>query len=187
MLKGIPLFFEISESPVFELPECRKLEKNGPQLLKQLVEFSKQGSSFVIPSTYNELVGLVRLADYLWIDSFMKAASMWLDVSVDAISNHNPVGKVRQLIRGCHRASCHNANKTELCVYCFKRIALSPAGTPKKVYKYCKPKEPNCRVCHQLYTVLLCVVCKQPIDYGTNNFAAEYEAALQYRTPWLSP
>ena len=95
------------------------------------MEFSEQGSSFAIPSTHNELVGLVRLADYMEVDTFLKAASLWLDVSVDAISNHNPVGKVYKLIRGRYRASRHKGcidNMTELCIYCFKRIALSPAG-----------------------------------------------------------
>ena len=183
-------FSDPSEPPVFELPDCRELEKNGLQLLRRLVEFSEQGSSFVIPSTHNELVGLVRLADYMGVDTFLKAASLWLDVSVDAISNHNPVGKVYKLIRGRYRASRHKGcidNMTELCIYCFKRITLSPAGMSpccrRKVHKYCKPREPHCRVCHQLYAVLPCVVCKLPIDYGTNNFAAEYEAAVLHRTP----
>ena len=55
--------------------------------------------NYQIPQTHPEMLRQVRLADPRFL--FGKAAK-WLDISFDAVANHNPVGKVHQLIRGCY-------------------------------------------------------------------------------------
>ena len=56
---------------------------------------------------------MVRLADYVVADDFLRAAAGWLDVGVDNISNVNPVGRVLQLIQGRYHASRHNSHKLD--------------------------------------------------------------------------
>ena len=72
-----------------------------------------------------EMLGLIRLADFVGVDTFLTEAARWLDVSVDAIANHNAVRNVHQLVRGRYRASRHNKEKGDgICVWCSKPIRM---------------------------------------------------------------
>ena len=82
--------------------------------------------SFQPPATHVEMFSLIRLTDYVGLDSFLAAAATWLGVSVDAILNHNPIRFVRGLVRGRYRASRHVRAQVKwpyiLCVYCYRPI-----------------------------------------------------------------
>lgn len=129
MLRNIPLlasaysFGDPEESPVLELPVVKEYKKNGLDLLKSLFVFSLE-ESFQPPATHVELFSLIRLADYLGLDSFLTAAATWLGVSIDALLNHNPIRFVRGLVRGRYRASRHaRAQKwPHICIYCYRPI-----------------------------------------------------------------
>ena len=202
MLEGIPLlrsmfsFCDPDESPVFDVPETREFKKGGLVLLRKLVLFTQDMENYPIPSEHLEMLGLVRLADFLGVDSFLESAARWLDVSITAISNHNSVHSVFQLIRGRYRASRDKKKRSHgVCVWCFRPIHLTvevpcrpqleePPRSPccdSLVHPECKPTS-ECRLCHQLLRVLPCVVCRPPIAWG-ENFAREYEASLPFRTP----
>ena len=145
------------------------------------------------------MLGLVRLADFLGMDDFLELAARWLDVSVNAISNHNSVRSVYQVIRGRYRASRDKQRiHIGLCVRCCRSICPSVQSPcrpqledlPRSpccnlpVHPKCK-SPPQCRNCYQLLRVLPCVICRRPIARG-EDFAREYEAALPHRTPCCS-
>ena len=130
MLGNIPLlasvysFGDAEDGPVFDLSIVREYEKNGLDLLKSLIEFSLD-ESFQPPTTHVEMFSLIRLADYVGVDSFLTAAARWLGVSVDAIANHNSIRSVWGLVRGCYRASQHiraQMFRPDICVYCYRAI-----------------------------------------------------------------
>ena len=81
--------------------------------------------NFPIPKEHLELLGLVRLADYLGVDDFLHVAARWLGVSVTAITNSNSVRKVYQLIRGRYRASKDKGMWSHgVCAWCFRPVYL---------------------------------------------------------------
>ena len=199
IIEGIPLlsslfaFTDQNEPPIVEVPATQEF-KGGLELLKKLVVFSQDSDNFAIPAKHLELLELVRLADFLGMDSFMESAARWLGVSVCAISNHNPVREVYQLIRGRYRACRHKKERNHgVCVWCIRPIYLDvhvpcrpeePRRSPccnLPVHPGCKPTA-ECRSCHQQLRVLPCVVCGDPISWG-ENFAREYEASLPHQTP----
>ena len=99
MLEGIPVLcaafsFTTDDSPVLELGDVREYQKEGLVLLKKLVMFTLDQDHFLIPEKHLEMLGLVRLADYLGVDDFLKAAARWLGVSVTAITNSNSIRNV---------------------------------------------------------------------------------------------
>ena len=111
----------------------------------------------------------------------MEMAAKWLDVSKDAIANHNAVRKLFQIIRGRYCATRVNKRKSHsLCVYCLWPIYLEvkipcrplerePPKTPccdRMIHPGCNPGPMCRRSCHKLLRVLPCVVCKQPIAWG---------------------
>ena len=205
MMEGIPLlrslfnFSDPQEPPIFELPPAREFKKDGLQLPQSLVIFCMDEPNYQIPKPHQEMLGLVRLADFVGVDFILEKAAKWLDVSVDAIANHNPVQNVHQLIRGRYQASQYNNERAlslGVCVYCMcpiKNEVIVPCRPrtielPKSsccnamVYPQCRQRHPTCSACHKLLRVLLCVVCKQPIAWG-EEYASEYAAALPHRTP----
>ena len=204
MLEGIPLlwclftFTDQEETTVFEIPESREFPKRGLELLRKLVLFSKDKDNFPVPAEHMEMLGLVRLADFLGMDDFLEVAARWLDVSVNAILNHNSVRSVYQLIRGRFRASRHKKSQhIGHCCYCVSSI-FSSAPAPCRpqetrdlprcpccnleVHPECYPIAPQCSYCYEVFRVLPCVVCYQPVASG-KNFSEEYKAALPHRTP----
>ena len=199
MLEGFPVlkslfdFSDPDEPPIFELPEMREFS-NGLQLLKTLIVFLTEGDKFTIPATHKELLALVRLADFVDCDSFLQAAARWLNVSMDAIANHNPIGKVHQLIRGCYHAARHHRrdlpDRPSVCCYCQRLIVpavpckiemdLTPC-CQHPVHSYCKSPR-VCPVCSKLLAVLPCAVCNLTISSG-EDYAHEYVIAFPHRTP----
>ena len=65
-------------------------ERGGLQLVKTLILFNTSPAEFILPSYHGEMFSLVRLADFLGVEEFMEVYARVLEVSVDAISNHNP-------------------------------------------------------------------------------------------------
>ena len=204
MLDGIPLlqsvfaFTDPEEPTVLDVPESREVENRGLELLRKLVLFSGDKKNFCIPSDHMEMLGLVRLADYVGMDDFLEVVAKWLEVSVMAISNHNPVRRVHQLIRGRYRASRHKQSRPYgycgVCkswIYAANEAPCRPqeptiARTPccnQKVHSHCIGKlDSQCNDCFTMLRVLPCVVCRQPIAYG-EDFAREYAESLPHRSP----
>ena len=104
LVEGIPLihsvfmFTDPDEPPVFEVPEAREFQKRGLVRLRELVKFTQDPMNYPPPTQHIELLGMVRMADFLGVDSFMETAAMWLGVRASAISNHNSVRSVRTTI-----------------------------------------------------------------------------------------
>ena len=196
VFKSLFLFSDADGPPIFTLPDIKEFRKyGGLQLVKTLIDFTASTSQYILPSSHGELLSLVRLADFLGVDEFMEVSARALGVSVDAISNHNPVRKVLSLIRGRYRASRHNRQKLQkkpvVCGFCHKLISLPP---PSKldiaytsccnmpVHGTCKAQTPMCSYCFKQFRVLPCVICHQQISPGID-VPKEYEEALPHRTP----
>ena len=86
LVEGIPLihsvfmFTDPDEPPVFEVPEAREFQKRGLVRLRELVKFTQDPMNYPPPTQHIELLGMVRMADFLGMDSFMETAAMWLGV-----------------------------------------------------------------------------------------------------------
>ena len=201
-ISGLPLFVSLldfcdSDDSVIELPEIKELKNSGLLHLKELIAFQQHPGDYPIPTTHLELLTMVRLADYVGADDYLKAAARWLDVGVDSISNINPIRHVYQLIRGRYRASRHNSQKHHhgLCAWCNQFIEeevvvpCKPSGEPVRMTPCCNlplhrdcDSGPECQKCHQQMRVLPCVVCNGQIAEGVD-FAREFTEALPNRTP----
>ena len=78
MLEGIPVLsavcsFTTDDTPMLELGDVREYQKEGLVLLKKLVIFTQDEVNFPIANEQlEELLGLVRLADYLGVDDFLQ-------------------------------------------------------------------------------------------------------------------
>ena len=178
LISQLPLFTSMLEfcqddDPVIHLPEVKELEKAGLVHLKELICYQQSPEHYTIPSSHLELLAMVRLADYVGADDFVRAAAGWLDMGVHEISNVNPVGRVYQLIRGRYRASRHHDKElTGLCAWCGQWmekevvVPCRPSSEPLRkspccdlpVHRHCD-SGPACRKCHKQLRVLPCVIC----------------------------
>ena len=77
MIEGIPLLSSLfaytdqNEPPIVNVPGTQEFKGVGLELLKKLVVFSQDSDNLAIPAKHLELLELVRLADFLGMDSFM--------------------------------------------------------------------------------------------------------------------
>ena len=164
LVNGIPLLhslFTFSDPPIFEVPDVKKFQKRGLVRLRELVKFTQDPLNYPPPTEHLELFGMVRLADFLGMDGFMETAAMWLGVSVSAISNHNSVQSVLQLIRGRYRAPKDKSSKYHGdCAWCGRSVYVEhylphppeEPGPPlsiccnRLVHPHCRPSL-ECRTC----------------------------------------
>ena len=65
LFKAVFAFSDPDDGATFPLPDVKEFERNGLELLRTLVIFCRDPSSFAIPSKYQEMFSLVRLADFL--------------------------------------------------------------------------------------------------------------------------
>ena len=80
LLHSVFNFTDPSEPPAFEVQEAREFQKRGLVRLGELVKFTQDSTHYPPPSDHLELLGMVRMADFLCVDSFMNTAVMWLRV-----------------------------------------------------------------------------------------------------------
>ena len=91
LFKAVFAFSDPDDGATFPLPDVKEFERNGLELLRTLVIFCRHPSLFAIPSKYQEMFLLVRLAFFLGVDEFLVTVARWLGVDRDAISNHNSI------------------------------------------------------------------------------------------------
>ena len=66
-----------------------------------------------LPTDFRRTFQLVRLADFLGVDSFLELCASQLDVPIGELWNSNSIRKVRSLIRGRYRAHHTNSKVTD--------------------------------------------------------------------------
>ena len=140
-----------------------------------------------LPSDFCRTFQLVRLADFLGMDSFLELCADQLDVPTAELWNSNSIRKVRGLIRGCFRAHRANSKTTDKikCPVCQNSITRAIplkadwVETPccmKAIHHTCYKDAPACIACHQQLQVLPCAVCRANIFPEGTTFHERYKS-----------
>ena len=141
-----------------------------------------------LPTDFRRTFQLVRLADFLGVDSFLELCASQLDVPIGELWNSNSIRKVRSLIRGRYRAHHTNSKVTDKirCPVCRKSITcaiprkanwIETSCCMKAVHPTCYKDAPACIACHQQLQVLPCAVCRTNVLAEGTTFHERYKNA----------
>ena len=75
LLRSLFAYTDLNEPPIFEVPDAKKFKKSGLVCLCQLVKFTQESSYPPSSPEHLELLGTVRLAEFLGMDSFIHGDS----------------------------------------------------------------------------------------------------------------
>ena len=105
-------------SSMFFLPTTPEFQEDI-SLLGDLIDYATK-RVIDLPTDFRRTFQLVRLADFLGVDSFLELCAEQLDVPVADLWNSNSIRKVRSLIRGIYRAHHKNSKITDktICPVC---------------------------------------------------------------------
>ena len=160
-------------------------------LLGDLIDYATK-RVIDLPTDFRRTFQLVRLADFLGVDSFLELCAEQLDVPVADLWNSNSIRKVRSLIRGIYRAHHKNRKITDkiICPVCRKSITCTIplksnwVETPccnKAIHPACYRDTSACVGCHQQLQLLPCAVCKTNIDAVGTTFYDKYKSTYKKR------
>ncbi len=194
LIKPMPVLvalftFNGRKSNIMDVPVDREFTETPLTSILRLINFSINRDEFCIPSDNMELFKLVRLADYVGMDSFLVGAAKWLEVLPIQISNSMGVRKVYKLIRDRYRASENNKKgRCTICTGVFNRDPVRMARSPccqKSYHPACGGRSTTrqCQGCKTPLSLLPCLFCLELIERGVYNVYDNYVKSLHHRTP----
>ena len=119
--------------------------QNDITLLADLISYSAQHKT-KLPEDFGRTFQLIRLADFLGVDPFLKLCAEQLDVPVSQLWNSNSIRKVRKLVRDRYRAHRCNRYTTDRvrCPIC--RSSLTCAAPLKADWLETHPAAGSCYI-----------------------------------------